>query len=70
MVYVLAAMMLPVEEPVPAGGIMYIPSSQAYGFGGAEPAPSPEASWSREKEMLAREIRELRSRLDSYESKT
>ncbi|RAU94904.1 PspC domain-containing protein [Paenibacillus sp. YN15] len=70
LVYVLAAMLLPVEKPAPAGGYMYVPSSQAYGFEGAEPAAAPELSWKREKELLAREIRELRSRLDAYESNT
>ncbi|MNC81069.1 hypothetical protein D3C75_1340830 [compost metagenome] len=48
---------------------MYVPSSRAYGFDAPEPAPAavPEISWSKEKEILSREIRELRSRLDAYE---
>ncbi|MDF2935403.1 MAG: phage-shock protein [Paenibacillaceae bacterium] len=69
LVYVLAAMMLPVEEPQQPGRYMYVPSSRAYGFSGAEPAAAPEKAWSSEKEALAREILELRSRLDAYEQK-
>ncbi len=69
LVYVLAAMVLPVEDAMPTGEYMYVPSSRAYGFNRPEPAPaaSPELSWSKEKEILSREIRELRSRLDAYE---
>lgn len=67
LVYIIAAMLLPVEEAMPAGGYMYVPSSRAYGFDGTEPATVPEITWSREKEILSREIRELQSRLDAYE---
>ncbi len=69
LVYVIAAMLLPVEDAMPAGAYMYVPSSRAYGFDAPEPAPAavPEISWSKEKEILSREIRELRSRLEAFE---
>lgn len=69
LVYVIAAMLLPVEDAQPAGEYIYVPSSGAYGFHAPEPAPAAaqDISWSKEKEILSREIRELRSRLESFE---
>lgn len=69
LVYVIAAMLLPVEDAQSAGEYIYVPSSGAYGFHAPEPAPAApqEISWSKEKEILSGEIRELRSRLEAFE---
>lgn len=67
LIYVAMAMLLPAETAQPEGGYWYVPSSRAYGFGGSEAPTVGDTSWSREKDVLAQEIRELRSRLQQYE---
>lgn len=69
LIYVALAMLMPLEEPRPEGGYWYVPSPRAYGFSNVQVPAWTETAWSKEKEALAQEIRELQNQLDTYERK-